>query len=262
MNILLPVIIVSALGIAAGLLLSIVSVFMQVQKNEKQEILREQLPGANCGACGYAGCDSYALAVAEGRSDVTFCLPGGQSVKDALAEIMGIQAGSVRKMAAVVQCSGSRQNTAPKMRYIGEHTCAAANQMFGGPGSCTYGCLGFGDCAAVCAYGAIEIKDGVAVINKDQCAACSMCVRACPKSIIAMAPAQGAALVSCSSKDKGGDVRRICSAGCTGCTKCKRACDYDAIEITSFLARIDSEKCTACGACVTACPQNCIRIPG
>ena len=53
--ILLAVIIVSAIGLIAGLGLSIASKVFAVPVDEKAEQIRECLPGANCGACGYSG---------------------------------------------------------------------------------------------------------------------------------------------------------------------------------------------------------------
>lgn len=259
-EILMPVMIVSGIGIVAGVLLSIMSMVMHVPVDEKQEAVREALPGANCGACGYAGCDAYAEAVSKGETEVNHCIPGGQAVKDALAEIMGVQAGDVEKAIAYVQCFGTSVNTKNKMQYIGEMTCASANQMFGGPGSCTYGCMGLGDCLSACDYDAIHIRDGVAFIDPLKCVGCSKCVRTCPKAVIAMQPANSIARVSCSSRDKGGEVRKICQVGCTGCTRCVRICPEGAIKVENFLSRVDPEKCTACGKCVEECPQKCLHI--
>ena len=39
-----------------------------VPVDETFALLRAELPGANCGACGYAGCDDYANALAEDHS--------------------------------------------------------------------------------------------------------------------------------------------------------------------------------------------------
>ena len=72
------------------------------------------------------------------------------------------------------------------------------------PGS--YGCLGLGSCKKACAFGAIEIVDGVAVIDKDKCVACGKCVSTCPKHIIELLPAKKKVKVQCSSKDMGKNV--------------------------------------------------------
>ena len=64
MDILTPIMIVSAIGLLAGVILAVASIVMAVPKDEKAEALEEVLPGANCGACGYAGCADYAKAIA------------------------------------------------------------------------------------------------------------------------------------------------------------------------------------------------------
>ena len=52
MDILIPVLIVAAMGLILGLGLALASIFMAVPTDEKQAKIRECLPGANCGACG------------------------------------------------------------------------------------------------------------------------------------------------------------------------------------------------------------------
>ena len=86
----LPILIFIGLALLAGLLLSIASVFLGVKEDEKVEKIRDCLPGINCGACGYSGCDDYAKAVANGAAP-NQCVPGGPSVAKQVAEIMGVR---------------------------------------------------------------------------------------------------------------------------------------------------------------------------
>ena len=51
MDILIPVLIVGIVAIFFGLALSVLSSVFAVKKDEKEEKIREALPGANCGAC-------------------------------------------------------------------------------------------------------------------------------------------------------------------------------------------------------------------
>ena len=163
--ILLAIILLAALGLAAGLILAIASIVMAVPVDEKQVKIRECLPGANCGACGFSGCDGYASALAKGEAKETnLCAPGGNEVAKQVAAVLGVEAGEVRPMAAVVLCQGHHENAPIKLDYTGLKSCRMAAQLFGGPKDCVYGCLGFGDCVEVCEFNAIHICNGVARI--------------------------------------------------------------------------------------------------
>ena len=147
MEILTAVIIVSAIGLIAGLGLAIASKVMAVPVDEKAEEIQAALPGANCGACGFSGCSGYATALSQGKTtDTGLCAPGGAEVSAAVAKITGLEAGSVTPMAAVVLCQGNMHNTDTKLNYMGVKSCKMATQLFGGPKECIYGCIGFGDC--------------------------------------------------------------------------------------------------------------------
>lgn len=55
------------------------------------------------------------------------------------------------------------------------------------------GCTGCGLCITACAFGAIDMVDGVAVIN-EACRACGECVDACPVSVIIMSTTEAKVL--------------------------------------------------------------------
>lgn len=260
--IILAVIIVSAIGIAAGLLLAVASIVMAVPVDEKAEKIRAELPGANCGACGFSGCDGYAAALSQGKTDcTTLCAPGGTEVSKKIAAIAGLEAGEVLPMAAVVLCQGNNHNAGTKLIYSGVQSCKMASQVFGGPKECTYGCVGFGDCVEACPYDAIHICDGVARINPLACRACKACIKTCPKHLIELMPLhQAKAAVLCANHDKGAVTRKACVAGCIGCMKCVKACEYEAVKVENFCAKVDYEKCVGCGKCHEACPVKAIDV--
>ena len=67
MNILIALLVAVVIGLLAGVMLALASHFFKVEENETVKAVRECLPGANCGACGFAGCAAYADAVANGK---------------------------------------------------------------------------------------------------------------------------------------------------------------------------------------------------
>ncbi len=259
--------IVAGLALGCGLMLAIASMVMAVPTDEKTEAIRAVLPGANCGACGYSGCEGYAAALASGEAKNGLCSPGGQGVSEAVAALIGGDATLVRQI-AYVRCGGCEEFTSKKHAYQGIPSCAAATQLFGGDQQCDYGCLGYGDCQKACEYGAITIENGLAIIDPDLCVGCSMCVAQCPKKLIAMfeVPTEKPvpAVVACMNQDKGAATRAICEVGCIGCMRCVKACEYDAITVKNFLATVDPKACTGCYKCVGVCPTKCMRvlIPG
>ena len=255
--ILTPTIYVVAIGLILAAILTIASKIFFVPVDETVSNLNEALPGANCGACGYAGCSDYAEAIVNG-DPVNKCPVGGAEVASALAEIMGVDAGDSEKIVAVVQCNGNCDATERTMDYQGMATCQAANQLYGGAGACSYGCLGIGDCVVACDFNAIHICNGVAVVDREKCVGCGACAKACPKSIIRMAPEKNKVIVQCHSNAKPKDTMKACKNGCIGCSKCAKVCKFDSITVEDGLAYIDPETCKNCGLCQKECPTGAI----
>lgn len=261
-TIIIAIIIVATVGLISGLGLAIASIIMAVPVDEKAEAILEILPGANCGACGYTGCAGYSSALSSGETTKTnLCTPGGNETAQSLAQITGLAAEGVSLLTAVVLCQGNLKNCDLKLEYSGVKSCAMAQQLFGGPKDCIYGCIGFGDCVNVCPYNAIKICDGIAVVNPLACRACNMCVTTCPKNIIELVPMnESKTVVLCKSKEKGAVTRKQCKAGCIACMRCVKACEFDAIHVNDNCAHVDYDKCTACNECVEVCPVNCIAL--
>jgi Na+-translocating ferredoxin:NAD+ oxidoreductase RNF subunit RnfB len=250
---------IGGLGLVFGLGLGVAAKVFEVKVDPLVPIVREALPGANCGACGYAGCDAYAKAVVEEGAAVTCCPVGGASLVVELSKIMGVEAVVVAKQVAYVKCQGNCERAVEKYEYNGVMDCKNANFLQGkGSKGCEFGCLGLGSCVRACEYGAIDIVDGIAVINKDKCVACGLCVLECPKNIIEMVPDDKKVRVACASLDKGKDAKSNCSTACIACKMCEKACEYDAIKVVNNIAKIDYDKCTQCDACVEKCPTKAI----
>ena len=259
MDIAIAIIVVTVIGIICAVVLSVASKVMHVPVDERVTQVRECLPGANCGGCGFAGCDGYAAALVEDPDmAVTLCAPGGASAAQSIAAVLGREAGEMIPQAAVVHCRGTCEYTANKTEYHGIETCAAAKLLFGGPGQCTYGCMGLGDCSKVCQYDAICIENGIAHVDPRKCVGCGACTKVCPNHVISLQPVTAPVTVMCSNKDKGAVARQKCTAACIGCGMCARNCPQGAIVVENNLAVIDYEKCTGCGTCKEKCPAKCI----
>lgn len=254
------VLVVAVIGLIGAVILVVASVAMHVPVDERVEKINEVLAGANCGACGFAGCGDYARAIVEDGVPVNKCTPGGAACAAAVAAVMGVEAGESRSMKAVVACSG---NCDKRFAYQGLSSCVAAKSLYGGDGACAHGCLGYGDCVAACPFGAVSVEQGIAWVDRDKCVGCGVCVGVCPNHVIELVPEhRRKPVVLCSSTDKGADTRKACSAGCIGCMKCTKVCAKDAITVENNLAVIDQDKCVGCQLCVKECPVGIIRVPG
>ena len=252
-------------GIAAFLAagLGIASRAFHVDKDPRIDEVEEALPGANCGACGYAGCSSFAEAVVNGDAAIDGCPVGGEDVEEKIAEILDAEASSAEGEVARVLCRGGNKETKKDSNYQGIETCKAVDLMNGGNKSCQYGCLGYGDCVEVCPFDAIKMNEnGLPEVDPDKCTGCGKCVEACPKNIITLYPSSKKNHIECSSPESGKVVSKICEVGCIGCSMCVKVCPVDAITMEDDLAVIDYEECINCGLCAEKCPTGTITFEG
>lgn len=258
MKILLPVLIFIGLGLLMGALLALASKLFAVKKDEKAEAIKECLPGANCGGCGYSGCDAYAAAVSSGDAPVNKCSVGGAEAASKIAQIMGVDAGEQVRMRAQVMCSGTGEYAKKKYIYEGIDDCVAASKIGGGDKMCKNGCIGLGTCVRACPFDAIVVEDGVAAVDYSKCKGCGICVSACPKGIIKLIPFDAKHWVGCMSVDDGKNTRKVCDVGCISCKLCQKNCPAGAINVDNFVASIDYDKCTRCDICTDKCPRHII----
>ena len=269
MEIVFAILVLGGLGLIFGLVLAGASKVFYVETDPRLDKLNECLPGANCGGCGYAGCGAYAEAVLNGEAPIGACASGGNECAQAMAAIMGVKAEAVTRKVALVRCSGDRtydkdgnlvKGAKIKAEYEGFRDCMAASSVGGhGPLACKFGCLGYGTCTKACKYGAISVKNGVAVVDEDLCVGCMACSKACPRNLIVPVEPGRNVVIACASMAKGAVTTRGCTIGCIGCGLCKKICPKGAITVTNNLAVIDYSLCDNCGLCATVCPKKLIK---
>lgn len=256
-----PAISLGGLGLFFGLLLGFAARKFAVQIDPKVAQIRDILPGANCGGCGYAGCDAYASAVASGQASPDRCNAGGAEVARKIAAILGVEVGPFVRRVAFVRCAGSREKAREISLYEGVLDCRKATIVpGGGTKACKNGCLGFGSCVKACPFDAMYMEDGVAKVDEDRCTGCGACVAVCPRNVISLIPAALAVRVTCNSTQKGVGVKKVCDAGCIGCGLCSKVCPPQAITMRDNLPVIDPDLCTGCTSCAMKCPVGAISV--
>jgi len=259
-NLIYPVLSLGGLGVIFGLLLGYANDKFKVEVDERIPLVREALPGANCGGCGFAGCDAYAEAVVNNTAKPNKCTPGGAVTIEKISNILGIVTEASEPTTAYVKCQGNCNVAKEKYLYQGIQDCnQAVINSGGGSKACEYGCLGLGSCVKVCQFNALEIVDGIARVIEENCVSCGACVGACPKGLIEITPQQSRVRIQCNSKNKGKEVMDVCSVGCITCGLCVKNCPENAITMTNNLPIIDYSKCTNCGTCVIKCPKKTIE---
>jgi len=250
--------VMGALGVLFGIGLALASRFFHVESDPRIEAVSAALPGVNCGACGFAGCDAYAEAVVKGAPP-NLCIPGGHDTALQVAHIMGAKLEDERReVRAVVHCQGGADRCGRRNEYDGIEDCRAADLIQGGPKSCDFGCLGYGTCARACPFGAITMgPDRIPVINWEKCTGCGTCAKVCPRDLIEIVPATITHYLACSSRDRGKAVKSVCSVGCIACWLCVKVSPDGAIERGENLPRLTYPEGVDYSAAMDKCPMHC-----
>ena len=249
---------ISFLAIVFGVGLAIASRVFAVDTDPRVEKVLGLLPGANCGACGKAGCANLAEAIVKGEAPIDACPVTTAEARKLIGGVMGVHIAVKERMVAVLLCNGGTKVDS-KHQYNGVPDCRGAALLHGGYKLCDYGCLGLASCVEACPFEALRMGGGgLPEVIEERCKACGKCVEACPKNLFVLQTVAKTVHVRCRSCDKGAYTKKVCPVGCIGCKKCEKECPVDAIKVNNFLATIDYTKCIACGKCAKVCPQGAI----
>lgn len=252
------------LGGLSAVILYVVAQKFKVFEDPRIDTVEGMLPGVNCGGCGYPGCRGLADELVK-SDDISalFCPVGGAATMNAIAVFLGKAAAEKEPQVAVLRCGGTCEKRPRTNRFDGAASCAVIASLYGGESGCTYGCLGRGDCVALCRFDALAMNPstGLPEVDEEQCTACGACVTGCPKGIFELRKKgikSRRVYVACANKDKGGIARKACEAACIGCGKCVKVCAFEAISLADNLAYIDAIKCKLCRKCAGECPTGAI----
>ncbi|MCF7870154.1 MAG: RnfABCDGE type electron transport complex subunit B [Candidatus Omnitrophica bacterium] len=256
-------IIFGLIGLAFSLLLAFLNRKLKVPENPKVKEILNILPGLNCGACGFSSCKAYAQAIVKDPSKIKSCRPGGSQVDEKIAKTLGKKENieQQKKMVVVCVCGAEAKDKKSTHHYHGLENCQSAH-IIGGAIDCVYGCLGFGDCQEVCPADAITIKNKKVYIDQKKCFLCGKCIKACPRNLFKMIPAQGLGnyFIACSNKDRLKEVKDACSRGCIACGICTKVegSPYELVDNLSQINYNEVENKKPLEEGKSRCPTKCI----
>jgi electron transport complex protein RnfB len=254
------ILILGGVGLVFGVFIAIANKRLWVWEDPRIEIVTQMLPNANCGACGHPGCRAFAEGAVDGRISPSECTVAPETVHNAIAGFLGVDAGSAVRRVARVMCAGGSDVAVSQAEYRGLGTCAAAAAVAGGGKGCAWGCLGLADCERSCTFDAIRMSGtGLPIVDVEKCTACADCVEACPKELFSLLPLDAHLFVQCRNLIGGDDALEQCRVACTACGKCVQDAEAGLISVESGVAVVDYERgAFAEPRAVERCPTGAI----
>ncbi len=261
------IIILCGVGFVAGVILAISSRVFYVEEDPRVEAVMDVLPGANCGGCGYPGCEGYAIAVVKNTEvGANLCVAGDDKTTMNVGSLTGKAVTELDPLVSVRRCEKLEGAVLTRFSYRGVPSCASAASLGSGLGvdACPYSCLGLGDCVQVCPFDALTLEDNIVKVNGVRCIGCGKCIQACPRHLLEIIPKNSRVMVFCSTEQKPKEVKEVCKVGCISCTICVKKCPAKAIIMKNKIIQIDHVACREYGAsceqiCATSCPRKILK---
>ena len=253
---------VAALGgltIVLALMLIMANKVLHVHEDPRIDIVDDMLPHANCGACGFPGCRSFAEALVAQKTSPGKCTVSSEDGLQQIATFLGVDVGAGEKIVARLACAGGTNVAHNRARYQGIQSCQAASLVSGGGKGCFWGCLGLGDCEVACSFNAISMNPySLPVVNEDKCTACGDCVEACPKDLFSLQLQSHRLWVACKNLDMGDEILEECQVACTACGRCAMDAPDGLIEMKNNLPVVNYAKNHKTKVPIQRCPTGAI----
>ncbi len=249
----------AALSFVLASLLVLAHRKLHVDEDPRIDAAHRLLPGTNCGACGFPGCLGLAEAMVAGSALPGKCTVASEDERESIAEFLGIDVGAEEKVVARLACAGGANVARNHARYEGIGSCRAAALVAGGGKGCFWGCLGLGDCEAVCDFDAIVMNEHqLPLVIEDACTACGDCVDACPKDLFSLHPVGHRLWVACRNLEQGDTVLADCEVGCDACGRCAADAPAGAVTMIDNLPVVDYDKSHDARSAIERCPTGAI----
>jgi electron transport complex protein RnfB len=257
---LLSAAILGGVAFTFAVLIAIANKKLRVWEDPRIDAVVGMLPGSNCGACGAAGCRSFAEELIEGQRQPAQCTQLGADDISGIADYLGVEAGEARKRVARLLCAGGTNVTVRRADYVGVSTCGAAAAVAAGGKACAWACLGLADCERSCDYDAIFMNEyELPVVVPERCTACGDCVEACPRDLFVILPLEQKLLVQCKSLLEGEKAEELCRVACNGCGLCATDAAPGLVQIVNGLAVVNDDLNELADPKATArCPTGAI----